>query len=473
MDGSQNQPKTERPLYTPEEYINLVLRSGQVMSHDYTQESTEEDPRMLAFFDSLVQREIDGWSSEDSLESSPERFHRFVRTDNSDSSDGSHSDIEDGFSPFTSAFRNAMATEMRNAISDGATVVLPSAAGDSAANISSSPAMNPEISAQPAVNPAPSVLQPVRGSSARETAAVPKRRSIASLIANKRKEYLSNIVKVERTSKQKRKKKFGTVVIKGGAVLPRVGCCSDSDSSGSEQNAACSDSSSSSSSSNCSGRKILLEVMEERRRANRGMQKISRLRSRIIDSDSDSSSSRIKHAKLIDNDHVSVHGQDGCHSPSEPVPSTSGCGEPSTSVLVTSLSSDREGCTAPESLSLETSSNSTGMGSCHMPRTVSNGTSHRHVGGLDKPDVTVPKTETSNNSGYCSDLPSSQLTADNLCVAPTSSNGATNGSSSNHQEAQHTTWMEFRRFRNKVEKARRHYRQRAEQEQQASSDENS
>jgi len=35
------------------------------MTHDYSHQSTKEDPRMMAFFDSLVQREIEGWSSED------------------------------------------------------------------------------------------------------------------------------------------------------------------------------------------------------------------------------------------------------------------------------------------------------------------------------------------------------------------------------------------------------------------------
>lgn len=36
------------------------------MTHDYSHQSTKEDPRMMAFFDSLVQREIEGWVSEDS-----------------------------------------------------------------------------------------------------------------------------------------------------------------------------------------------------------------------------------------------------------------------------------------------------------------------------------------------------------------------------------------------------------------------
>lgn len=41
----------------------------QFMSHDYSHQSTKEDPRMMAFFDSLVQREIEGWSSEGSVSS--------------------------------------------------------------------------------------------------------------------------------------------------------------------------------------------------------------------------------------------------------------------------------------------------------------------------------------------------------------------------------------------------------------------
>lgn len=55
----------QRPVFTHNEYIQLVLRSGEFMTHDYSHQSTLEDPRMMAFFDSLVQREIEGWGSED------------------------------------------------------------------------------------------------------------------------------------------------------------------------------------------------------------------------------------------------------------------------------------------------------------------------------------------------------------------------------------------------------------------------
>ncbi|CAK9814260.1 DDB1- and CUL4-associated factor 5 [Anthophora quadrimaculata] len=61
-DGRQER---QRRVFTHDEYIGLVLRSGQFMTHDYSHQSTREDPRMMAFFDSLVQREVEGWSSED------------------------------------------------------------------------------------------------------------------------------------------------------------------------------------------------------------------------------------------------------------------------------------------------------------------------------------------------------------------------------------------------------------------------
>uniref|UniRef100_A0A4W5LSN0 Uncharacterized protein n=1 Tax=Hucho hucho TaxID=62062 RepID=A0A4W5LSN0_9TELE len=53
-----------RSLYSHEEYISLVLNSGSGLRHDYVSQSIQEDPRMMAFFDTLVRREIEGWSSD-------------------------------------------------------------------------------------------------------------------------------------------------------------------------------------------------------------------------------------------------------------------------------------------------------------------------------------------------------------------------------------------------------------------------
>nr|XP_032830064.1 DDB1- and CUL4-associated factor 5 [Petromyzon marinus] len=69
LSGEAQEPR--RAMYTHEEYIGLVLSSGSALSHDYGQQSLDEDPRMMAFFDSLVQREVDGWSSASDSDASP------------------------------------------------------------------------------------------------------------------------------------------------------------------------------------------------------------------------------------------------------------------------------------------------------------------------------------------------------------------------------------------------------------------
>lgn len=89
------------------------------MSHDYSHESTEEDPRMMAFFDSLVQRELDGWSSDDSMSSNEEALYsRIVQLSQSDidSDDsfpdlGQNNDDDPAYSPFTIAFASVMASQ--------------------------------------------------------------------------------------------------------------------------------------------------------------------------------------------------------------------------------------------------------------------------------------------------------------------------------------------------------------------------
>ena len=53
-------------MFSHEDYINLVLETGQFVTHDYSHQSVQEDPRMMAFFDSLVQRDIEGWTSDSS-----------------------------------------------------------------------------------------------------------------------------------------------------------------------------------------------------------------------------------------------------------------------------------------------------------------------------------------------------------------------------------------------------------------------
>ena len=79
-----------RKMFSHQQYINLVINTGTGatgLAHDYSTQSTGEDPRMIAFFDSLVQREVDrSFSDSDDSEVSPDSmFMNFsVESENSD-----------------------------------------------------------------------------------------------------------------------------------------------------------------------------------------------------------------------------------------------------------------------------------------------------------------------------------------------------------------------------------------------------
>lgn len=93
-DGYVSERDLSRKVYSHEEYINLVLESGQFMTHDYSHHSVQEDPRMMAFFDSLVQRDIEGWTSDSSDATDIFTSYEVQTSDSSDSSSSS-SDTDD------------------------------------------------------------------------------------------------------------------------------------------------------------------------------------------------------------------------------------------------------------------------------------------------------------------------------------------------------------------------------------------
>ncbi|KPI92221.1 DDB1- and CUL4-associated factor 5 [Papilio xuthus] len=79
--GSDN----PREIYSHEDYVSLVHHSGQYISHNYAEQSTVEDQRMMAFFDSLVQRELECLAAEtDSLDASSSASPPAVDSDDSD-----------------------------------------------------------------------------------------------------------------------------------------------------------------------------------------------------------------------------------------------------------------------------------------------------------------------------------------------------------------------------------------------------
>lgn len=59
----------QRSVYSRDQYLSLMNISIQNMAHDYSNQNTNEDPRMMAFFDSLVQQEIETWNSPASSDS--------------------------------------------------------------------------------------------------------------------------------------------------------------------------------------------------------------------------------------------------------------------------------------------------------------------------------------------------------------------------------------------------------------------
>ena len=67
--GSGKEAGRDRQVYSHDEYIRLVMRSDSLVSHDYSSQSVEENPQMMAFFDSLVQREIEGFEGSSSSSS--------------------------------------------------------------------------------------------------------------------------------------------------------------------------------------------------------------------------------------------------------------------------------------------------------------------------------------------------------------------------------------------------------------------
>ncbi|RWS03316.1 DDB1- and CUL4-associated factor 5-like protein [Dinothrombium tinctorium] len=118
--------KENRKVYSHEDYINLVLESGQFMTHDYSHQSVQEDPRMMAFFDSLVQRDIEGWtsdSSDDSISDSHSGVFGYfyasgrASSRSDESSLGSVSDSEDPLkiiNPYTLSYINTLNARMES-----------------------------------------------------------------------------------------------------------------------------------------------------------------------------------------------------------------------------------------------------------------------------------------------------------------------------------------------------------------------
>lgn len=93
LPGMSGKTDNSRQMFTHQQYFDMMINSNSSLSHDYSHQSTEEDPHMLAFFDSLIQREVErsiSSDSDDSDDTSPaSMFLDFVQ--NSDDSESTES----------------------------------------------------------------------------------------------------------------------------------------------------------------------------------------------------------------------------------------------------------------------------------------------------------------------------------------------------------------------------------------------
>lgn len=88
--GSEN----PRDLFSPYNFQSMATppHSWSHMSHDYSTRNINEDPRMMSFFDSLIQREIEGWETNTSTDSQHASQVSSNTSTNSDSSSSSDTD---------------------------------------------------------------------------------------------------------------------------------------------------------------------------------------------------------------------------------------------------------------------------------------------------------------------------------------------------------------------------------------------
>jgi WD repeat-containing protein 22 len=457
----------ERSVYTHEEYINLVLRSGQIMSHDYSNQSMDEDPRMMAFFDSLVQRELEEWSTDDSLSSNEEFYSRFMQMSNSDDTaneSGSHSE-DGGFSPFTLAFASVVTNISGGQENESNLLDLDEHTARIAA------ARNQEQSEGQGET---SGLEGQRPGNTR--------RSISGLIAQKRREYLMNLRRNhEHESKTKRKK---LKILKRRAESSSD---STSNSKGKKKKSHRLSDTSSDSESNSdrestskSERKLKFSSSKKQRPH---LRKLNRLRALIENSGTSESDSGQERVKFKSKEFIS--SSDSSDTDQAKVTKTK-TGRKVTKTEVKSTKTEVKICldVVPSTSGVNTkskanSSDDDGLYGPYLEAANSNNRSD-HPGSAshyDKTDNQVLYTDiglktSANTNGLDSKTTASCSHSNPMEPAATSSQTNTTEASVNGREnpTGDITWAEFKRFRNRLERARRYYRRKSQPDESSDED---
>ena len=178
------------------------------MSHDYSHESMEEDPRMIAFFDSLVQRELEGMSSDDSMPSDDAFIENLVQRSGSDSSTPVHSEDDDDnahasltLSQIVSPNNTAQQTRELHHLLDMDTQI--SVATESTSSVRAMQAESSGSAQRNSTNSRASTSH----STDQSSSLAERSRSISALIATKRKDYLSTVNKLTKLEARKAKRK--------------------------------------------------------------------------------------------------------------------------------------------------------------------------------------------------------------------------------------------------------------------------
>lgn len=443
------------------------------MSHDYSQQSMDEDPRMMAFFDSLVQRELEGWSTDESgLDSGNDIYEQIMARGASDDSSStetnrsSHSGEDDGrLSPFTLAFASAMA---RRARQDSNNADDTGNQGNDA-NINNILDQLENESEEPEAGSSSS-LPGQRPNSARK--------SITDLINQKRKECMSNakVSGPHKKGKSLKKKRFSKIQKRilraNGEDLESSSSSSDSSSSSSsdqretatnrkrkkrkEENDSPETASDSPTYADSRASDVLKELAAERKKNNNSsLQKLRKIRNRLALNTQDSDSSDDKNTSNNASEIMMKNSSD------RRMPSTETAGQ------ITDLDSNSMPKAGDGSLDYDKGDNQQDLVKV-------NGSEH-HEKPADKfADEAATFIENAKNTnGLGINVNESAVNGQDPrieeivngsgdSVVCSVANGASSNANTVVSETSDSqpTWTEFKRFKNRVERARRQYRRR-------------
>lgn len=416
------------------------------MSHDYSSQSVEEDPRMMAFFDSLVQRELEYWSSDEDLSSNEMELYdnilQATRNSQLQQGEGGHegnslnrdghtsdSSTTSEFSPFTLAFASVMAAQDTNS-----TMSRVLDAHDESERLST----------------AQTLLEPGRGRSAMRT----NRKRISEIIAQNRKEVMR--------AAELRQRSLQSPEDLHASILSSSSSDSDSDDQGSSPRTR----------TGLDIGHVLNKRSAQQQRAAYQLKRLHALRTRLVTSDTDNSSDESPHHQK--------RARLGSNSSRDDVLTENG-------FVDGGIHLSTNHCT-----NAENSSNSSGVNNQHQSINGKTGFNNE-AGACLHSDVAseMPNGSSASIASNCHSEPSASTSG--TCVTrqffssddsnsvnggclvdsivPNSAEDSShiNGSHGNTDlthdgrghsdgESSQPVWTEFKRFRKRLERARRYYR---------------